>query len=205
MYYVGLDLGQARDHSALAVVERVERQRAFQSSVFEGMVTRYVERMPLGMPYPAVVERVKDVMRQVQALDRAVLVVDATGVGAAVVDMLRNARLGCELTAVTITGGGRASGAGGRWQVPKQDLIGELQVLLEQGRLKIAVVKDTGRLVKELAAMKRAEGRSGRVRTREGPGEHDDLAIALALACWRGKGRRLAGEIGTQALPGIER
>ena len=64
------------------------------------------------------------------------LVVDATGVGAPVVDMLRAARLGCEMS-----GGddyGRGAGAarpGGVWNVPKRDLMAGVQVLLEQGRV----------------------------------------------------------------------
>jgi hypothetical protein len=46
-------------------------------------------------------------------------------------------------------------------------------------------------------------GDSGRVRMgAEGSGSHDDLVIALALACWRAKGRQHVGE-GTQRLPGI--
>ena len=67
------------------------------------------------------------------------LVVDATGVGAPVVEMLRAARLGCEIAAVTITGGEKAKRrAGAGWNVPKQDLIAGVQVLLERGELRIA-------------------------------------------------------------------
>jgi hypothetical protein len=35
----------------------------------------------------------------------------------------------------------------------------------------------------------------------DGSGEHDDLAIALALACWRAKRQRVGG--GGGRLPGI--
>ena len=95
MYYVGLDLGQKRDFSAIVAVDR-------QGT---GLVVRYAERMPLGTPYPRVVERVREIVRSSQLLGNCTLSVDATGVGAPVVDMLSAARLGCELNAITITGG----------------------------------------------------------------------------------------------------
>ena len=201
MFFVGLDLGQKRDHSALAVVERVDRRRAFQSTVFEHVAVRHLERMPLGTPYPEVVERVKEIVWAQALRGQCSLAVDATGVGAPVVDMLRAARLGCQVTAVTITGGERGAGD---WSVAKQDLIGELQVLLEQGQMRIGVMRETQQLVRELLDMKMSAGRTGRVRMgADGYGEHDDLAIALALACWSGKARRRVGEIGTKRLPGI--
>ena len=54
------------------------------------------------------------------------------------VDLRRRAQLGCEVCAVTITGGegerSHAWSGGGGWNVPKQDLIGAVQVALEKGR-----------------------------------------------------------------------
>src|ERR1700722_20191054 len=61
-YFVGLDLGQRQDHSALAVVERdevvldemdfarYEQRRARRFRV------RFLERLRVGTPYPDVVE-----------------------------------------------------------------------------------------------------------------------------------------------------
>jgi hypothetical protein len=143
------------------------------------------------MPYPKVVARVREIVRSEELCGDCALVVDATGVGAPVVDMLREARLGCELAAVVITGGERGNGYG---SVPKQDLMAGVQVLLDEGKLRIARMRETGRLVGELVDMKRSVNGSGRVRMgADGYGEHDDLAIALALACWRAQ-RRQIGE-----------
>ena len=105
MYFVGLDLGQKRDHSAVAVVERVDGRRAFQATTTDRLLVRFAERMALGTPYPIVVERVRRIVQSNALAGNCALAVDATGVGAPVVDMLRAARLGCELTAITITGG----------------------------------------------------------------------------------------------------
>src|SRR5271170_6653928 len=100
MFYVGLDLGQRQDHSAMALVERAGRDMR--------LGVRGVERVPLGTPYPKVVERVRDIVSGSDVRGRCCLVVDGRGVGAPVVDMLRVARLGCEICEVTITGGERA-------------------------------------------------------------------------------------------------
>jgi hypothetical protein len=194
MYYVGLDLGQAQDPAAIAVVERMALT----------LEVRYLERVALGTPYPGVVARVRRIVEDDELLGQCALAVDGTGVGAPVVDMLRAARLDCEISAVTITGGDREHRAGQISYVPKRDLIAGVQVLLERGELKIAKnLKETGALVRELADMRITwAARSGRMRLgADGGGEHDDLAIALALACWRAK-RRENG-FGGGRLPGF--
>ena len=62
-YYLGLDLGQSRDHTAIAVLERAERRGAFDPVMYayRKVVTldvRYLERVPLGTPYTEVVNRI---------------------------------------------------------------------------------------------------------------------------------------------------
>jgi hypothetical protein len=52
-----------------------------------------------------------------------------------------------------------------------------LEVLLETGELKIAKrLAEAGRLARELTSIRFGRGESG---------EHDDLAMAPGLACWR--------------------
>ena len=85
-----------------------------------------------------------------------------------------------------------------------RDLIAGVQVLLEHGELKIAKqLKDACGLVKELLDMRMSvSGSTGRVRLgADGGGEHDDLVIALALACWRAKQKGIG--YGPGRLPGI--
>ena len=59
----------------------------------------------MGTPYPDVVLRVRDVSRQVAAEGACELVVDGTGVGRPVVDLLRRSGLPCSLRPVIVTGG----------------------------------------------------------------------------------------------------
>jgi hypothetical protein len=195
MFYIGLDLGQRRDHSAIAVVERQDLYRAYEPAVFDKLLVRWLERVPLGTPYPRVVERVREIAQHRDMAGQCRLVVDGTGVGVPVLEMLQAAKLRCEITAVTITGGERESrSGGGRTSVPKRDLIAGVQLALEKGELKIAKqLRETGALVRELmqVRMTAALG-TGKVRIgADGAGEHDDLVIALALACWRAKRREI--------------
>jgi hypothetical protein len=62
MFYIGLDLGKRQDPAAVAVVERIDRGRPYQTAVFHRLGVRRVERMALGTPYPRVVERVREIV-----------------------------------------------------------------------------------------------------------------------------------------------
>ena len=188
-FYVGLDLGQASDYTAIAVAERVEDLGA-EETVKEGneyqLHIRHLERFR-DVRYLEVSEHVKRLLGAPPLQKNSKLAVDATGVGAAVVDMLRGSA-GLTFDAVTITGGDTQSRAGyGSYRVPKRDLVGGLQVLFQSGRLKIASSL-------ELAEVLRGELLNFRVKIdpktahdayshwREA--EHDDLVLAAALAVW---------------------
>jgi hypothetical protein len=83
-YFVGADFGQSRDFTAIAVLERAElvgdfdyEVRAHEKTV--ALRLRYLERIPLGTPYPEVVERVVQVTRNSKLAGRCHLAVDGTG------------------------------------------------------------------------------------------------------------------------------
>ena len=83
-YFVGLDLGQSRDYTALAVLERAELTGAFDPAMFAwrkevALRLRYLERVPLGTPYPDIVERVRRTTRAPELDGRCQVAVDATG------------------------------------------------------------------------------------------------------------------------------
>ncbi|MDE3194901.1 MAG: hypothetical protein KGN84_01040 [Acidobacteriota bacterium] len=185
-FHVGLDLGQRNDPAAIAIIERVAAPRA-------GMRLRYVERAPLGTPYPQVVEWVRKIVRTEPLESRCDLAVDATGVGGPVVDLLKRADLNCDVLAVTITGGDAEGQTASGHSVPKLDLMTGLQVALENGDLVIArAIRDREALIRELIDVQARRRASGRLRIgADGEGQHDDLVIAVALALWVAKkGRR---------------
>jgi hypothetical protein len=190
-YFVGVDLGQARDFTAVAALERVELVGEWDAAMYTykkdvKLRLRYLERMPLGTPYPEVVERVEELTNTPELAGRCSLVVDATGVGRPVVDLLRRQGLRCRMEAVTITGGAAETRSGGYRGVPKRDLITGLQVLLQGGKLKIAAgIPQGAMLAAEMGEMRVRVTEAGNVQYgawREG--SHDDLVLAVALACW---------------------
>jgi hypothetical protein len=190
-FFVGVDLGQARDFTALAVLELTEVQGAWDAENWTHQKVivqrvRHLERVPLGTPYPEVVERVSGVMKELGRAGRCELIVDATGVGRPVVDMLRREGLDCMIRAVMVTGGGAEAERDGFYRVPKRDLITGLQLLLQTGALKIAKGLEWGAaLLKEMSEMRvkvTVEGNETFGSWREGT--HDDLVFAVALAGW---------------------
>ncbi len=185
-FLLGLDLGQVQDFTALAVVERVEAEdAATKPPRYE---VRHLERPPLGTGYPQIAARVGEVLRRLPSRPRRPrLVVDATGVGRPVVDMLRQS--GLEPIAITITAGDTPSWVGGGWRVPKRDLVSTLAVLLQTGRLKVAKeLPDAATLVNELLNFRvkiSVGGHDSYEAWREGV--HDDLVLAVSLAVWYGE------------------
>ena len=72
-YVVGLDLGQASDFTAVAILERFHAERVWAARNFA--------RFPLHTPYTAIVEQVRRLMNTFPLRDSAHLVVDGTAVG----------------------------------------------------------------------------------------------------------------------------
>jgi len=207
LYVVGVDLGQAQDYSAVSVVEATgteylrtvtdldpefhrtrEREERFSAPPTSFDVT-HLERLALGTPYPAVVARVgevcAEVVRRLPSGSQWLLVVDETGVGRPVVDLLEQA--GLTPVAVTITGGDTVTGTGRQLRVPKRDLVATMSVALQYRRLKIAnALPMASVLAKELTDFKvkidakTAHDTYGAWRE----GQHDDLVLSVALACW---------------------
>jgi len=205
-FFIGLDLGQRQDHTAIAVVERLDtaeyrfdwmRYVQQEDSRTVRHDVRRLERMRLGTPYARVVERVGELAAHPAMAGRCSVVVDATGLGGPVVERLMEAELPCDLIPVTITGAGEASRRGLGWSVPKADLMTGLQVMLQEGELRIArELPLASELRRELLQIRAEAGASGRVRYGAfGSGQHDDLALAVALACWRSR-RAAVGEMG---------
>jgi len=207
-YILGVDLGQTNDYTALAVLE-VHTTGAGRSAERSYQV-RHLDRLPLGTPYPQQVEVVTRTLELVEAQQHADrseatkrdpwiareypprdprLVVDQTGVGRPVVDMLRSAgHRG--LTAVTIHGGDTTTRDGLDHRVPKRELVAIVQVLLQTGRLTVAsALLHAQTLTKELLAFRVTFSKTGHDTYgndwREN--DHDDLVLAVALAAWAGE------------------
>jgi len=230
-YYVGLDLGQAQDYTALAVLEQqlwtgpevdwndvgvffpegvepggwvspsvvgplyAERILAVNAHYFKGplaadspLFLRHLERYPLGTKYGEIAASVRNLLSREpfrRRLRRTRLLVDKTGVGAAVVDSFYEK--GIYPISVTIHGGSAVTEEAWGFRVPKRDLVASVQTLLQNGRLKIASEMELTPVLKSELLNFRVKINSATAHDsyehwREA--DHDDLVLAVALACW---------------------
>src|SRR5262249_13336325 len=151
-----LDLGQASDYTALAVLERTEKimdvidPRLTRVQRMSHFGCRGLKRWPLGTPYTAIVADTVKLTSKLP-LAKTKLIIDATGVGRPVVDMFRTSGLLVSMVPVMITSGAKESRNDAYHHVAKTILISTLQVLLQQRRLRFAqALPETATLVREL-------------------------------------------------------
>ncbi len=194
-YFIGLDLGQSADFSALAILEK---QGDGQAVVFH---CRHLQRWPLRTSYPSIVADTARIVssKELRDVRKPVLAVDATGVGAPVVDLFKRERMNVQLEPIQITGGDSVTREHGLTRVPKRDLVSAAQVALQTGRLKIAAdLPEAATLTRELESFQvkinldTAHDSYGAWRE----GAHDDLVLAVCLALWianNGRSRVLQG------------
>jgi hypothetical protein len=188
-YVIGVDLGQSRDPTAIAIVRRVS---AFGGEVHDPLLEDatelyqcgHLERLPLNTSYPTIVAHVAGLLER---LPRGTeLVIDFTGVGRPVFDMFEIA--GIDPMGVLITGGTTESGDGRIYTVPKINLVSGVQALLHEERLKIhRELPEAPVLVSELQNFRVDFTTAGHMTFNARSGTHDDLVLALAIAVWRAK------------------
>jgi len=200
----GLDLGKSIDFTALTLLQWSEWQPGAPPIVYNVPALR---RWPLGTSYVELSAWMVKFFRSftpspIEPLP--LFVVDETGVGVAVVEMIREALIDAKLfprmVAVTITGGSQANNfASGRWRVAKKQLASTLVKLFQSHRIAISnKLPEAATLVKEaqnFSVKITPAGNETFESWREGT--HDDLVLSLALACWAAENIGLGGEIQT--------
>lgn len=179
MIYLGLDLGQASDYTALTAVERVQKTEI-------EIHTRHAERFELGLPYPKVIDKLEERINAINVTDGYMVIADATGVGRPVIDLMRQRSI--KTVPVTITGGDKQTFDPeiGGWRVPKRELAMTMQVLLQNGQLKFAQgLMHAQTLIDELLNFRvKINSKANDQYEAWREGDHDDLVLSLAMAVW---------------------
>jgi len=135
-YIVGVDLGESNDRSAVVVLQQqptIQTERwdyvldpqtklptgtkNTEPPVFHVVI---LDRFPVGMSYPDQVDAIHKLVTK-QLRGGVDLVVDRTGVGAPVTDLM--VKKGLRPIGITITAGETVGGGGGRISVPKRELV----------------------------------------------------------------------------------
>jgi len=169
---------------------------------------RMLKKWTLGTSYVQVVRDVRNLCAQPRMqvevegkIHKPTLIVDATGLGAPVTDMLRAAGVPAQMIAVTITGGNKIVQQTGpesfHWHVPKHFLVNTLQVLMQSGRIDWPPnMRDpaTGEDMQEALMQELRDFRVHEAKTAKSnesfeaeEGSHDDLLMACTYAVWWGE------------------
>jgi len=192
---IGVDLGQCTDHSA--VVVGYPRR--------DTMRVRFIEQLQLGMKYELQSRRIAEIYQSAEkdSGKRPFLIVDGTGVGRAVVELMRQENLHPDAI-VTVTGGNNTTKTGPEWHVPKKELVYPLITGIQNGTvtfIKELPYKDT--LIHELETfrlkVKISTGNETFEAWREG--DHDDLVFACALCVYAWSTRVESGAYAIQQIP----
>ena len=200
-WVVGVDLGQSTDPTAICVIEHItgvmdscsdyERHTGLptKQTPAERVDVRHLQRLPLGLSYPAQVQHVADLLARPPLCGDenqapAEFIIDETGVGRAVGDIFIDA--GLKPKRVSITAGSEVSWAGpARVHVPKTILISTVDAMLIGAVLRFAAaLSEAGAMKDELQDFRRKLSDAGRATYAARTGAHDDLVLACAIACW---------------------
>ena len=190
--FIGLDLGQSRNHTALVTLKRswvaatpdqflISAGRAVTGYWAHDII--HADRLPLGASYLDVAHWVKDHLDSFIEPGSKNLVLDATGVGSAVRDCFLGMRLKANLIAVTITGSNAAGYSYGPFGVStsRVEVLTNLVATIEQERFTVnRRCRARPALFNELLSLRRR----GKPNATEDSQGQDDLAFALALAVW---------------------
>ena len=184
-FLLGWDPGQSQDYSAISILKKMP-DKTYQ--------VQHLERLPLGTPYPDQVAKVYGMMHR-RPLDKAdvTLCIDATGIGAAVVDLAK--AKGTNPVSIQIHGGMEAIWTDDRMsaKAPKADLIGCLTVLAQTKSVTVARgLPHADTLRQELKAYQaRINPNTAHVSYGNDArqAQHDDLVLATAIPLWVAENR----------------
>jgi hypothetical protein len=205
-FTVGLDLGQVSDPSAIAILdERIETKRSMglddsrimnpgREIISRVYHLRHLERPPLGTAYTEIVRGMVDLMNNPMLEGQSDLIVDATGVGRPVIQVMQESGLRPIPVIITFGEAGKdiVMGEDGYFRVPKVDIMSSLQVLFGSRRLQYPEElrdKEGTNLVpvwlQEMERFRMKTTKSGNM-TYEAWREtdHDDIVLSIAIQCW---------------------
>lgn len=151
-YVIGVDLAKHRDYTVLTVMDRQTKHvvdfERFNQIAWEVQYSK--------------------IIAMCHKWNRAICVIDSTGIGDPIVETLRGAGIPIEPYKI---GGNTA----------KRQLIEKLRVAMEQGRISYPRIIS---LIHELEIYEYSTTASGTILYSAPDGEHDDCVISLCLAVW---------------------
>ncbi len=199
-HIISISLGGSANPTGLAVVEpRSEywypkgNESELDSENHFGVF--WLERVPAGRSYPAIVSRVRELKATQQVSRDCSVLVDITRTGAAPLKLFE--AKGIDVEPVEVTDGADATYQNGVHHLPRRDMIGAAQVALQSNRLKVSSGLELApTLITDLQAFDPAlTGRAAET------AQIDDLVAAVAVAVWWGERLQWCDEVAESMLP----
>lgn len=188
-YYLALSLGRGQEPSCLACIERNELPDRLPNNRKQYHFTlRALKRWVSGTPYVQIGQEVCKVFAAPH-FEGSDLAIDKTGVGDAILRIVRNQKPKARIMPVTLASGQYASVDRDGWNVPRGELIAMVQGPFEDNRLLIPKLNgDCDVLIAELPGFLANIGKTGlpagEVEWRTN--QNYDLVLSVAIACWLG-------------------
>ena len=182
-FILSLDPAQLRDWSALCAIDMQYKpdERRFHYDLV-------AMNRKQGLPYDQIVSWVARTIKNpaFNVREPPDFILDATGVGVAVRDMLR--AKGVRMKSITITAGEAYSRQGNFMHVGKARLIGKFLGAFDSGKVHVNPNMAIWPAVeREMLAFRAEMSTQGRVKLEAEQGENDDMLFALAMAVWYGE------------------
>jgi hypothetical protein len=200
-YTLGVDLGQAQNHTARVLL-------AYEPVAHPVYDAVHMERFKLGTQWDEIVDGIAAILETEQLRGNTTVAGDAGGVGAPVLDILEQ-RLprGSRLKRIHATGGTNVNTENPKITVPKTDIVATTQILFQNRRIRIAAACPAAKdLAEELRSYTVTINENGHPKYRPAhTGGHDDLVDALGLAAWTaentGRGNTFTSHVARRVIP----
>ncbi len=185
--YLGLDLGKRQDHTAIVALE-LRWRYGDKDNVTQGiaqhpaLLLSYSTRLPLDTETTRIPQLVRDTLQRYSPacgepprIDK--LLVDATGIGHTIVELIRKNQPKAHVQPVTLTNGHVERQLKDSYlSLPRPDLINRLKMVFEIGNIQLLdSAPGFVDIERELVQFKPSGDQQ----------EHDDLVMALAMAVWQ--------------------
>lgn len=192
-YFIGVDIGQVADHTAIALVEAIPGEKK-EDQAGPGFRLRcsFLQVLPLGIQFRDVARRLSKIEEKLSPAGSVTILVDATGPGQPVPELIREVAKSVVISC-RFTSGDEPSYEWDYWKLPKAAVVTNLKIFLQDGLLEIAgKSRDPEReraineMLVELRDFQYNQPKEGaRAESFEAKvGTHDDMVTALGLACW---------------------
>ncbi|MEZ5404001.1 MAG: terminase family protein [Bryobacteraceae bacterium] len=213
-FFIGVGIGQSHDRTAVVILELLtvftneHDPLTFERKTRRYHRVRFVDRIPFGAAPDAIAGYLERVVSRADLNGRTIVTIDASGAGAPIHEMFDQR---CppvkETTRVVIIGGKQATKDYARphWSLPRRDLLYSIEHLLRRRQIDIASdTPHTRTLLRGLSLIERTfSDTNGEPLESALSTAHDDLVLALGLACWRARFHEVPCNVTPDAFRGL--